>query len=230
MSSSSFPKACSTTGCVPTFGVCDSRLTASGNLDEHHMNVRRHLGLAPFDRFSAGPACVRFGEVKRQSNREHAAMPLLALHEDVAPMLFDYVASARQAKSRAGQTPVSIRRAMKPLENVREVRGWNANALVADLNHSPRVPPIVLTAQTHADFGVVWAVLDGVTHQIAKRAFEPRCVPLTNQLRGIAQHAERTVAGRDGLIGDHTSYERNQICSHPPQREALACPQLRQIN
>ena len=36
--------------------------------------------------------------------------------------------------------------------------------------------------------------------------------------------------GGDGLIGDHTLNEREQNRSHLPQREASACPQLREIN
>ena len=47
---------------------------------------------------------------------------------------------------------------------------------------------------------------------------------------GIAQHAEWIVTGGDGLIGDHTLNERDQNRSHLPQREASACPQLREIN
>src|SRR5919198_2802003 len=103
-----------------------------------------------------------------QSDGEATALPKHALDRQRAAVAADDALRVRQADSCATDAPDHVATTSKRLEDVWQVLGRNAHALIAHHNRRPAVFRRELEAHTAAR----WTVLDRVAEQIVQHALD----------------------------------------------------------
>src|SRR5881227_1911474 len=96
---------------------------------------------------------------------------------------------------------------MKALEDVLEISGWNPDTLILDRHCG------CLLIGTHCDShgSATGRIFHGVEEQIAERALQPRCIPLTGDGRLAAAHLNGVALADSLLILSETPHQRDQV-------------------
>ena len=101
-------------------------------------------------------------------------------------MLLHDALAEKEAKSHSREAAVvDIRGAMEPLEDLREVAGGDADALIGHIDEGFTVP----LGDVHADLAPIGAVLDGVLDQVLDHLTDPARIVGADHRR-VRRHAD----------------------------------------
>src|SRR5690349_18535918 len=97
-------------------------------------------------------------------------------------MALDDMQGAGQADTSARDLADHVAAALKALEDLLEVFGWNAHPMVLDCQEGPTGTNL-LASKLDGSWTVVWAVFDSVVKNVRQRAHERPTTPPANQTR-----------------------------------------------
>src|SRR5262245_15658462 len=90
-------------------------------------------------------------------------------------LLHDLLRSGK-ADARSGNSSRHVATAVKPLEDVRQIRGRDTQTTVLDRHHHPRSSGICFTLRASDNFASRRAVLDGVVEHVADDPLDARAI------------------------------------------------------